>query len=485
MITLILLFCTSFLLALALTPLCRNRAVRLGLVDRPDHVRKTHSNPIPRIGGIPIFIAFVLALCLAVFTPSGGGRLIANNLTLTWTLVVPALFVFVTGLADDLLNISAWQKLMGQAAAAGAAYVAGVQIINIGGHLISGWIGIPLTIAWLILCSNAFNLIDGMDGLATGVGLFATITTLLAALLSGNMVLAFATMPLIGALAGFLRYNFNPATIFLGDSGSLTIGFVLGCYGILWSEKSVTVLGMTAPLMALSIPLLDTVLAIVRRILRGQPIFSADRGHIHHKLLDRGLTPRQAALFLYAVCGIGATCSLLLSVSHNRFHGAIIVVFCAAAWFGIQHLGYIELRIAGRLIVPSMFLKVLQAQLRLYAIENRLVNAKDAQECFYVLKGACEEFGFTGITVRIAGSILTHGLDRADSNNRWTIRIPISDCEYANFETNFESSILPMVIEPFSKIVCRVLREKSLLCQQQNEDPCLHPVHEPVAAYRY
>src|SRR5947208_12565007 len=127
----------------------------------------------------------------------------------------------------------------------------------------------------------------GGDGLAAGLGLFATLTMAIAALLHGNLTLAIATAPLAGALLGFLRYNFNPASIFLGDSGSLLVGFLLGCYGVLWTQKSATLLGMAAPLMALSIPLLDTALAIVRRFLRHQPIFGADRGHIHHKLLAR------------------------------------------------------------------------------------------------------------------------------------------------------------------------------------------------------
>jgi UDP-GlcNAc:undecaprenyl-phosphate GlcNAc-1-phosphate transferase len=125
--------------------------------------------------------------------------------------------------------------------------------------------------------------------------------------------------PLAGALLGFLRYNFNPASIFLGDCGSLTIGFLLGCYGIIWSQKSATMLGMTAPLMALAIPLLDTGLAIGRRFLRHQPIFGADRNHIHHQLLDRGLSPRRVALILYGVGGIAAVFSLMQSMYHNRF----------------------------------------------------------------------------------------------------------------------------------------------------------------------
>ena len=184
-----------------------------------------------------------------------------------------------------------------------------------------GWLGLAVTALWLVGCSNAFNLIDGVDGLAVGAGLFATVTILLGALLNGNVRLALATMPLAGALAGFLRYNFNPASVFLGDSGSLTVGFLLGCYGVLWSQKSATMLGMTAPLMALAVPLIDTGVAVARRFLRGQPIFSADARHIHHRLLARGLTPRKVALLLYGACGVAAGLSLVGSVAETLTRG--------------------------------------------------------------------------------------------------------------------------------------------------------------------
>src|SRR5262249_19014445 len=146
--------------------------------------------------------------------------------------------IFAIGLIDDVIGLKSWQKLSGQLAAALCAYLGGVQILGIAGHFTDNWWSIPLTVFWLVGCTNAFNLIDGVDGLAAGLGLFATLTSLIAALALGNLTLALATAPLAGALLGFLRYNFNPASIFLGDSGSLLVGFLLGCYGVLWSQKS-------------------------------------------------------------------------------------------------------------------------------------------------------------------------------------------------------------------------------------------------------
>ena len=186
--------------------------------------------------------------------------------------------IFATGIIDDLFGLKPWQKLIGQFGGATLAYFAGIRVLIVVGVATQDWWSYPATILWLLVCTNAFNLVDGMDGLAGGIGLFSTLTIFIASLVHQSPALALATVPLAGCLLGFLCYNFNPATIFLGDSGSLSIGFLLGCFGIIWTQKSATLLGMTAPLMALSIPLLDTCLCIVRRALKRQPIFSPDRG---------------------------------------------------------------------------------------------------------------------------------------------------------------------------------------------------------------
>ena len=247
----------SFLLSLILTPLCRNLFRNLGIVDQPDKHRKLHVQPVPTIGGVPILLAYLLSCSVLLLAPPAQGLAHGGKLYIVWKLIPALLVVFLTGLMDDLLHLKPWQKLVGQVAGSCIAYWAGVRIVGIAGHSIESWWNLPLTVLWLIACTNSFNLIDGLDGLASGVGLFATATTLIAAMLQHNIPLAAATVPLAGALLGFLRYNFNPASIFLGDSGSLIIGFLLGSFGVIWSQKSATLLGMTAPLMALSIPLLE------------------------------------------------------------------------------------------------------------------------------------------------------------------------------------------------------------------------------------
>ena len=242
----------SLILCLFLTPLCREAALKLKFVDIPDGVRKLHRRPIPRIGGVAILLSYAGSIALMLAISPLRATISIQHKDLLWSLIPAVTVVFVIGLIDDLITLKPWQKLIGQMAAAALAVSGGVRITLLDGHPYAAWLTVPLSIFWLLACTNAFNLIDGLDGLAAGVGLFATVTTLLAALIQGNMGLAMATVPLAGCLLGFLRYNFNPASVFLGDCGSLTIGFLLGCFGVIWSQKSATFLGMVAPAMAVA-----------------------------------------------------------------------------------------------------------------------------------------------------------------------------------------------------------------------------------------
>jgi UDP-GlcNAc:undecaprenyl-phosphate GlcNAc-1-phosphate transferase len=367
--------------------------------------------------------------------------------------------MFLIGLLDDLRGLRPWQKLSGQVLAAAVAFAAGVHIGSIAGHPLPHWIALPATLLWLIGCSNALNLIDGVDGLAAGVALFATVTTLIAALLQHNVPLALATGPLVGATLGFLRYNFNPASIFLGDSGSRLLGFLLGCYGILWSEKSATILGMTAPLLALAIPLLDTALAIVRRFLRHQPIFGADRGHIHHKLLSRGFTPRRVVLLIYAVCAASASLSLLLSFAHDQFRGFIIVFFCIGAWIGIQHLGYAEFDIASRLLMGGTFRRLLNAQLLLRGFQDRLNAASTPVECWNVLNEAYPNFGFFAAEFKLDGHAFDSTANVHHVPEAWNLTIPLSPSDYIRLSRE-STDPPPAVVAAFADSLNRTLRAK-------------------------
>ena len=448
---------TSFLLALLLTPLWRNLCRRWGWVDQPDGGRRLHRVPVPRVGGVPILAAYLGALALLMVTPLAGGNLVQSALPTAWRILPGAGLVFVAGLADDVRGLKPWQKLAVQFTAGYIVFWAGVEIESVAGFAVPAWLSLPATLLWLAGCSNAFNLIDGVDGLGAGAALFATVTILLGALLQNNVPLALATVPLAGALFGFLRYNFNPASIFLGDSGSLTLGFLLGCFAVLWGQKSATVLGMTAPLMALAVPLLDTAIAIVRRFLRGQPLFAPDTGHIHHRLLARGLTPRRVVLLLYGACGLAAALSLMSSLSRGEAKGLVIVLFCAAAWIGVQHLGYVEFGTAGRMFLEGAFQRHLANQLALQAFEQALKRAQTADERWQAMRQASRRFGFSRAELRWAGRCFAEELAQTNGEPCWSMEIPLKPDGYLRLERCFGAAPAPTVLVPFAEALHRNL----------------------------
>ena len=230
-------------------------------------------------------------------------------------------------------------------------------------------------------------------------------TTLIAALLHHNIELVFATVPLAGALLGFLRFNFNPASIFLGDCGSLTLGFLLGCYGIVWSEKSTTLLGISAPLFSAFGSTYGCRFAIGRRFLRQKPIFGADRAHIHHKLLSRGLTTRRVVLVLYGMCGLGAAASLVLAETRAQYQGFVFVLLFPAAVLGLRYLGYKEFSVAGKLALDGSFQRQINAHLALLEFEEALSGSVTLDQCSTVLCSTCTEFGFSGVEIRLDGVV--------------------------------------------------------------------------------
>jgi UDP-GlcNAc:undecaprenyl-phosphate GlcNAc-1-phosphate transferase len=461
MYSLIFLACASFLLALFITPLCRNLFRRLDVMDRPDEQRKAHVTAVPHLGGVPVAISYLAACGLLLLVPLRGGEFVAMHLALVWKVSLAAGVVFATGVADDLFRLKPWQKLAGQFAGASLAWWAGVRVDFVGGQPVGIELGIALTILWLLATTNALNLIDGVDGLAAGIGMFAAAAMLLAALLlQNNIPLALATVPLVGALAGFLRYNFSPASIFLGDSGSLLVGFLLGCFGVIWSQKSTTVLAMTAPLMALAVPLADTGLSILRRFIRRQPIFKADRGHIHHRLLDRGYTPRSVALILYAVCGIAAAFSLVQSSDHSPLAGAAIVVFCAVSWLGIRYLGYAELNLASPLRKTPAGVRYM---------EQRLICAPTVDDCWQGLRETCVALGFTELRMSVAGTVYFERWNNSPSDVCWTLRLPLSGSDYVAIG-HACAAPAPATLGPIVDVLRRVLPAKMAEFQQPRPD---------------
>lgn len=452
----------AFCATLVLTPAVRDACLTLGLVDRPDLTRKSHRKPIPRFGGVAIWICYALSFGLLKFLPHQ--PVLSRSLTQMWLLLPAAVVLFATGFLDDLRGMKASHKLAGQVIAAVLAYwVAGVRIPMFADYPLGVVVSFPVTVIWLLGCTNAFNLIDGVDGLAAGLGLFATTTTLLAALTHGNLEMVVLTLPLAAALLGFLRYNFNPASIFLGDSGSLLIGFLLGCFGVLWSQKSATLLGVTAPLMAMAIPLLDISVSIVRRFIRKQPIFGADRGHIHHRLLDRGFTPRRVSLLLYGVGAIGATLSLLQNVATNQFGGLIVVLFCAGSWIGVQHLGFSEFGAAGKLFTRFRVLVDLHVRLSMAKVE--MEKTETLQEFWEVVVRGCGVFGFRSVRLRLQDHIFEAG--PAENPELLQLRISLPHDQYICFEREFGELAASDMDAGFVQVVAIALRPKLALFEAE------------------
>jgi len=460
MFPLLVLATSALLLTLVLTPACRALCTRLGFVDHPD-LRKLHRAPIPRAGGVAIFLGYAAALALFRFSPLWAAYSFPWAPLSVRALLPAVLIAFATGLLDDIFGLKPWMKILGQVLAAALACYAGVQIHGIAGHsFAAAWWYIPLTVFWLVGCSNAFNLIDGLDGLATGVGLFATATAFLSALISGNLALAFVTAPLLGALLGFLPYNFSPASIFMGDCGSMTVGFLLGCFGVIWSQKSATLLGMTAPLIALAIPLLDTALAIARRYLRRQPVFGADRGHIHHRLLKRGFTPRRVAYVFYASAGVAAGLSLLLSSDVEHTGGIALVAFCVFVWLAVQYLGYEELDAARHMIFGGIFRRTLNANLSISQLEMALRVAPTVGECWGALVETSRGFGFSEATLEFLDLRLTARFIEVDSAECWDLRIPLNHSGHVHLRVPLNSKQPPATIARFATSVGTVFANK-------------------------
>jgi UDP-GlcNAc:undecaprenyl-phosphate GlcNAc-1-phosphate transferase len=264
----ILLFVAALLASALFTRLVRDYSVARGWVSIPSSDRHVHSHPIPRLGGVAIFLTLWCMALVTCWLPVHFGTLNYSLPQLTLKILGPATVIFIVGLIDDICGISAYVKFAAEAGAAVLLFSNGLGISRLSilaGHPQMGLLfGLPLTVLWVLWITNAFNLIDGLDGLAAGSALFSTLVTCVVALLGHNEVVLFLTLALAGAITGFLRYNFNPASIFLGDCGSLLIGFLISAIAIAGSHKSPTIVAVAIPIVSLGLPILDVTVAVVR-----------------------------------------------------------------------------------------------------------------------------------------------------------------------------------------------------------------------------
>jgi len=341
------LFLASVLISFVLTRQVRNLAVQRGWISAPTSERHIHTQPLPRLGGVAIFAAFLITIATVVVLgwiwPAVGALVPIHTL---FAILAPALLIFALGLCDDLRPLPPWVKFSVQAMAACLLFAGGLRIGHVpllfGNHHFSWAIGLPLTILWVLAVTNAFNLIDGLDGLAAGSALFSTLVVFVVSLLEQTHLISLLTLALAGAILGFLRFNFNPATIFLGDCGSLFIGFILSAVALEGAQKAPTIVAVAIPVVSFGLPILETALSVLRRFIAGKPLFTADREHIHHKLLERGFTHRQVVIVLYAVSALFGLLSLFLLWPGGSSVGLVLAVLGLGVWIGVQHLGYLE-----------------------------------------------------------------------------------------------------------------------------------------------
>ena len=410
----------------ALTFVVREVARRAGLVDPCDE-RKVHVNPVPRIGGVAIVLAVALAMT-ATMVVFGTHAIAANGRGLA-TVIGGALAMHVVGLVDDVRPMRARWKFLVQIAITCGVFIAGLRVTTlslpfIGTVELGGVVGMLFTIVWFVGITNAFNLIDGLDGLAAGAALFALTTMFVVASSNGLIGAATVTIILAGATVGFLCFNFYPASIFLGDSGSLFLGFMLAGIGLLGSQKSPTVIAVAIPIVSLGLPVLDTALAVARRFLRGQPIFAADRAHIHHRLLSLGHSPRNVALLLYGACALLGLGGMLL-VNDSAYVAVVLLVIGLGVGLAVQRLRYYEFEELGRLLRRGVHQrKTIGRNVRIREASVRVSDLTDLDRVFDTLEETFAQDRFESAEVRLRRSFVG-GDQSADVHRRLDDDVPV------------------------------------------------------------
>ena len=323
----------SFLLSYLFTPAVRVLSYKLNAVDIPKDNRRMHNKPMPLIGGLAIFLSFMITTL--IFTD------VSAEMTALW---VGGLILIILGILDDIYNINAWIKLAVQIIVALVVIYEKLLISSIylfDRYIEFGWLSYPITIFWVVALINAFNLIDGLDGLSCGVCSICCISLFLVAIMMGDTTQALLAIILFGSCVGFLPYNFNPAKIFMGDTGAYFLGFVLAVVSIQGVFKMSAVISFILPVIIFALPLFDTIFAFCRRILNGQGPFTPDKRHLHHRLMACGLSQRRTVSILYAISGLFGLIAIIYTdilFSDKKLYKALILVAAAAIIFILDYI---------------------------------------------------------------------------------------------------------------------------------------------------
>ncbi len=383
-------FWISLTLSQLLIPVTRWLFLKLGKLDHPDG-RKMHTVAVPRSGGLAVIASYLLAVGIFTQLPAGGNYVFEVYGDFLIRLVPAISIVFATGFFDDWLDLRPKQKLMGQLVASGFAYWAGIRLFVPPPGL--EWLAFAATAFWLILCSNAFNLTDGTDGLAGILGVFSCLGLITVALALNYYSLALVFTPLLGAILPFLRANWPPAKLFLGDTGSLTLGFLIGCGGAALARHFPSGEGVTAAALILTLPLMEVALSASRRVLRGQSVFAADSFHIHHQLKRQGLCSTGVLLRLGALSLAGTTIAVvqIWLLPWQRF--LLIAPFLGYLSYKVSTLRYPEFNVLWEAVLGGRIRSWFRYQIRLRSMHDELSSIAELAPLLRVLESHASELG--------------------------------------------------------------------------------------------
>jgi UDP-GlcNAc:undecaprenyl-phosphate GlcNAc-1-phosphate transferase len=406
----VILFVWSFIVSLAISMLMtfwvQKTAVARGLLVPPASDRHLHTRPLPRIGGVGIYLSFLITVVAFCAIPKWGQQIFAPRTLIGFLIATGA--IFSMGVCDDLKSIKPRSKLIFELFASIFIYFAGFGLhdvtLSIGGYEIGKPLGFVVTVIWILLITNAFNLIDGLDGLAVGSALLSAIVVIATSLVRHNDLVTMLSCALFGTLLGFVPFNFHPASIFMGDSGSLFIGFALGTLSLNGWSGHATVMGVAVPVLCFGLPIVDVTLAVARRFLRQQPLFRADADHVHHKLLKRGLSQQHAVLLLYGATAAFVLASILLIREEKMLVPVLGAAFLGIG-LGVQQLRYPEF--SGGWLGLRPYLRRRHTALAEQCIRHAsqsLESCADFRSICQVLKENLQPIGIDGIRFTLPGS---------------------------------------------------------------------------------
>jgi len=401
----------AFGVAVLVTPLVMRLGWRLGAVDRPGP-RKVHARPVPRLGGLAIALGFLVTVAGLWLFSSSVSFLMVGRAEQLLVVLAGGLVMLAIGLVDDCRGVATSHKLLAAVGVAVGVYLLGVRADTFPvpglGMVHLGWLAAPVTVLWLVGITNAVNICDGLDGQAAGVGLIASVVIAVFAVFEGEHLAAAMMLALAGALGGFWVYNRHPAKTFMGDSGSLFVGFILAGMSLVGSAKASTTVGLMVPILVLGVPIFDTLIAMCRRFLQRRSVFSADRGHVHHELIRMGCTHRRAVQVIYGTSLVGAAMALLIMFSRGQRAGVIFVVGLTLILLLFRLTGMLNVRQSLSLL-RGRFAEVLESRNGLANVDDWIVaihESEDLSNSWDRLCAAAALRRVTRMTLYVAGEAL-------------------------------------------------------------------------------